>query len=321
MKYVRIPGLLTPVSRIVLGTTALDAADQSRADALLNAAFAKGINTFDTARIYPNDGEVALGRWIRSRGLEGRVNVLTKGAHHDAYRRRVTPEDIEQDCRESIARLGVKTIDLYLLHRDDPSVPVGPIVECLNRLHEEGLIRVFGGSNWTAARLAEANAYAEAHGLLGMSVSSPHYALGVEQCDTWGGGVSLTGAKGAAERAFYRETGMPVFAYSSLCHGLLSGKWKWNDRAGLESGLDEFALRGFYCDENLERLRRCEVLAADMQVTVAQLALAWVLCQRENVLAVTKASSPKRLPDMAAATEIILTEAQRAWMNLGTKNL
>ena len=321
MKYARIPGLLTPVSRIVLGTTALDAADQPRADALLDAAFAQGINTFDTALIYPNDGEVALGRWIRSHGLEGRVNVLTKGAHHDAYRRRVTPQDIEADCRQSIDRLGVECIDLYLLHRDDPNVPVGPIVECLNRLHEEGLIRVFGGSNWTAARLAEANAYAEEHGLMGMSVSSPHYALGVEQCDTWGGGVSLTGEKGAAERAFYQQTGMPVFAYSSLCHGLLSGKWKADDRVGLEAGLDEFALRGFYCDENLERLRRCEALAAALRATVAQLAIAWVLCQRENVFAVAGASSAKRLPQLAAATEILLTEAQMKWLNLEIDNM
>ena len=321
MKYAHIPGLVTPVSRIVLGTTSLDAADQPRADALLDAAWAQGVNTFDTALIYPNGGEIALGRWIRSRGLEGRVNVLTKGAHHDAYRRRVTPEDIEADCRQSIDRLGVKTIDLYLLHRDDPSVPVGPIVECLNRLKEEGLIRVFGGSNWTAARLAEANAYAEAHGLAGMSVSSPHYALGVEQCDTWGGGVSLTGEKGAAERAFYRQTGMPVFAYSALCHGLLSGKWKADDRAGLEAGLDEFALRGFYCDENLERLRRCQVLAAALHATVAQLAIAWVLCQLENVFAVAGASSAKRLPQLAAATEILLTEAQMKWLNLETEQL
>lgn len=317
MKYTVINGCSAPVSRIVLGTTSLDAGDQRRSDAVLDAAWAAGINTFDTALIYPNGSEIALGRWIRSRGLEGRVNVLTKGAHHDARRRRVTPEDIEADCRASMERLGVKTIDLYLLHRDDPSVPVGPIVEALEKLKREGLIRVYGGSNWTARRLAEANAYAAERGYAGMGASSPHYSLGVQVYDTWGGGcVTLTGEAGAEERAYCRETGMPVFAYAALCHGVLSGKWRWDDREGMRSGLDRFALEGFYSEENLQRLRRCEEVAARLGASVAQVALAWVLHQPENVFAVAGASSPVRAEQLAQAAEISLTGAQVRYLAL-----
>ena len=87
--------------------------------------------------------------------------MIGKGAHHNADRKRVTPFDITADLFDSLARFGFDHVDLYLLHRDDPSVPIGPIVEVLNEHFSEGRIKAFGGSNWTPERLREANEYAE----------------------------------------------------------------------------------------------------------------------------------------------------------------
>ena len=317
MRYGYIGGLDKPVSRIVLGTTAIDAGDQSRSDALLDAAWAAGITAFDTALVYPNGGEIALGRWLRSRGIIDQAVVITKGAHHDAHRRRVTPEDIQADCRQSIDRLGTGCIDLYLLHRDDPAVPVGEIVDALHSLQAAGMIRIFGGSNWTAARLAEANAYAASRGWDGMRASSPHYALGVQQADLWGGGVSITGDAGAADRAYYRQTGMPVLAYSPLCHGVLSGKWRAEEAARMQREIDDFARRGYFCKENLARLRRCEQLAAAKGTTVATVALAWLMHQMENVFAVAGASRPERAAQLAEATALALTAEEVCWLSTG----
>ena len=98
--------------------------------------------------------------------------LLSKGAHPTDYRQRVTPYDIDSDLAETLAELDTDYLDIYLLHRDNPELPVGPIVEKLNEHQAAGRIRIFGGSNWTHQRLEEANEYAYAHNLTPMTVSS-----------------------------------------------------------------------------------------------------------------------------------------------------
>lgn len=100
----------------------------------------------------------------------------------------MTDFDILYDCHNSLAKLKTSHIQLYLLHRDDPQVPVGPIMETLNRLHAEGKIGVFGASNWTMERMMEANEYAYKHGLVPFTVSSPNFGLANQLDDPWGGG-------------------------------------------------------------------------------------------------------------------------------------
>ena len=84
--------------------------------------------------------ERMLGRWINERGVREQVVIITKGAHYNEDRKRVTPFDITSDLHDSLARLKTDYIDLYILHRDDPDVPVGPIVEILNQHQQAGLI-------------------------------------------------------------------------------------------------------------------------------------------------------------------------------------
>src|SRR5437763_13272830 len=127
--------------------------------------------------------------WLRERGSRDRLTILDKGAHPNADRERVTPEDIVCDLRDSLARRKTDQIDLYLLHRDDLSAPVGPIVEALNEQKRAGHIGAFGGSNWTPERIEEANAYAAARGLEGFSASSPNLSLAVPEEPGWGGVV------------------------------------------------------------------------------------------------------------------------------------
>ena len=161
MNYGRVQVVEKPVARIVQGTVMINSAEKERSFALLDEVFAEGGTTFDTAHQYGGgDSERTFGRWVRERGLRDEVVVIGKGAHHSEDRKRVTPFDITADLHDSLARFGFDYIDLYLLHRDDPSVPVGPIVEVLNENLSEGRIHAFGGSNWTPQRLSEANDYA-----------------------------------------------------------------------------------------------------------------------------------------------------------------
>ena len=204
MENGHVPGIDKPISRLVQGTIMVSDDDLPGSFALLDAVYDQGVTAFDTARHYGNGNEAVVGRWVRERGLRDRVVIVGKGAHHSPERNRVTPEDIADDLDESLRQFGFDTIDLYLLHRDDPSVPVGPIVEALNEHQRAGKIRAFGSSNWDHERIAEANAYAEAHGLIPFAASSPQFSL-VEQVDApWPGCISIGGPNGAAAREWYQ---------------------------------------------------------------------------------------------------------------------
>ena len=132
MKYIKINGLEKQVSRIVFGTAnkklfsavAPNATkqDEQAAFELLDMVFASGINTFDCAAHY---GEEIMGRWMDARNNRDKCVILTKGAHPNKWRDRVTDYDILSDANDSLKKLNTDKIDIYMLHRDSDKVPVG----------------------------------------------------------------------------------------------------------------------------------------------------------------------------------------------------
>ena len=242
---------------------------------------------------------------------------LTKCAHPDGSRKRVTEKDIREDFAVSSSLLGTDYVDIYVLHRDDPDQPAGLIVEILNAMHAEGKIGAFGGSNWTHERIQEANEYAYRKGLIPFTVSSPHYSLARQQEDPWGGGcVSLTGDESKAARDWYQTNQMPVIAYSSLGRGLLTGKVRSTDMPRITELLDVFAVRGYGSEDNFRRLARCEELAAQKHCGIAQLAMAWIYRQPLNTFAIATMSSPKRIQENVDALSLELTDAECRYLNL-----
>src|ERR671917_1114941 len=210
------------LSPLVLGTMVLSTADLEAGAALLDEYVRLGGNVIDTARVYGDgESELALGAWLERRAdIRDTLVVVSKGAHPDGARKRVTPADIEHDLRESVERLR-GPVDLYLLHRDDPSVPVGPIVDCLNEHREAGLIRAFGTSNWTTPRIDEANAYAEANGVEGFCISSQHLSLAVQNEEHW---PDTRSANDPAIHEWHMRTQTPLLAWSSLARGYFAGR-------------------------------------------------------------------------------------------------
>ena len=313
--YGSVAGVNKPVSRLVLGTMIINTPEQEKSSALLDAALEHGINTLDSALVYGGgDSERAIGAWMQQRGNRESVVVLTKGAHPNADRKRVTRFDIASDLHDSLARLKTNYIDIYMLHRDDPDVPAGDVVEWLNEFHSEGKFRAFGGSNWTHSRIREANEYAEKHGLVPFAASSPHFSLAEQVDNPWGQGcVTLTGNYDPGARGWYRKANMPVFAYSSLARGLFSGRITREDFIQTADG----ACRAAYCHEcNFQRLDRAGQLAAEKGVTVAQIALAYVINYPLNLYALIGAASREEIRACADATAIKLTPAEMAWLNL-----
>lgn len=311
-----VTGIEKPLSRIVLGTMILSMQKKEESFALLDAAYESGISTFDAAAIYGGgESERCIGAWCAQRGLRDKIVILDKGCHHNVDRKRVTPFDLTADLHDALARLQTDYIDIYLLHRDDPSVPVGPIVEALNEHCEAGRIRAFGVSNWTSKRIREALDYAAKHKLTPFAVSSPNYGLAEQIEDPWGPGcVSLAGPGNKADRDWYAENQLAVFAYSSLARGLFSGRITRENYKAVADG----ACQNAYCHEvNFDRLDRAVELAGKKDVAVSQLALAFVLNSPMNIHALVGAQSREECEQCMAAQDIELSEEEMTWLDTG----
>lgn len=319
MEYGRIANVDKPVSRLVQGTIMLSTAEEEYSFDLLDQVYDAGINTFDSGHLYGGgDCERVLGRWIEDRGLRDEVVVLTKCCHMNADRERVTPYDISSDLHDSLARLRTDYIDLYLLHRDDIRVPVGPIVDRLNHYIGAGNLGVIGGSNWTHDRIERANLYAATSGQQPFTVSSPNFSLAEQAEPPWRGCISISGTDGAAARSWYQENQMPLFTWSSIANGFFSGRVNRDNYESLvEQGLfDESAVRAYCTDENFERLDRVEELADEKSLSIPQVALAYVLGQPLNIYALVGARNGEEIRANQRALQTSLSKDETAWLNL-----
>jgi aryl-alcohol dehydrogenase-like predicted oxidoreductase len=313
MLYGSVSGIPRPISRLVLGSVFFsDESDQrlKLTFQLLDAFHAIGGTMIDTAFSYGGGRcERAIGAWLAARGSRSEMQILTKGAHPSATEpRRVTPNAIRSDLSASLERLRSDYVDLYLLHRDDPDVPVGPIVEALNEHHAAGRVRAFGGSNWTPQRIDEANAYAAARGLQGFAASSPNLSLAVPKEPRWPGCLYADDAT----RAWHHAQQFPLFSWSSQAGGFFSGRFAPGQID------DPDMVRVYDSADNWERYHRAAAIATQRNCSVIQIALAWVLAQPFPVFPLIGPQSIDELNSSVAALEIELTPEEAQWLDLRT---
>lgn len=322
MEYNYIPGMDKPISRLVQGTVMINSQELERGFILLDEIFELGCTTFDTAHMYgQGDNERTVGRWVNERGVRDRVVIIGKGAHHSEDRRRVTPFDITADIYDSLARFKFDAIDLYLLHRDDPSVPVGPIVEVLNEHLQAGRIRAFGGSNWTHQRIQAANEYAKAHGLVPFVASSPNFSLAEQVREPWPNCISISGPAGEEARAWYQQTKLALFTWSSLAGGFFSGRFARHNLDSFDSYLDKLCVESYGYEQNFKRLDRVQLLAEAKGLTIPQIALAYVLSQPLNIFALVGCQSGAEFKANLEASRVKLSPAEMAWLDLKRDDL
>jgi 1-deoxyxylulose-5-phosphate synthase len=317
MRYIDITGIERPVSVIGLGTTSriFTPAGDDRVAELIDAYLSIGGNCIDTAHIYGlGESEKALGRWLGQTGRRDDIVLITKGCHPHVDEAgqfgppRVTAEAIHDDLSESLERLGTDDVDLYLLHRDDETVPPGPLLEALNEEKESGRIAAFGASNWTVERIASANEYAGDHGLTGFAASSPGLSLPrpVE--------MQFPGTLFADDdtRRWHADTRMPVLAWTSLAAGFATGRFQPDD-----TDVDE-STKAFFSADNFERMRRAEEVAELRNVSALQVALAFVLRQAYPVVALVGPSKVENLHGALGALEVELTPDEMRYLDLET---
>jgi aryl-alcohol dehydrogenase-like predicted oxidoreductase len=295
------------IPNILAGTANL--IDDQASRQILDAAYAAGYRIFDTARVYTNGAsEICIGNWLRDTNKKD-ISIITK-CGHPSDRNRLTPGDLEQDLHDSLRALRMDCLDLTLLHRDDPAIPVATLVGFFDEKIKQGKTRAWGVSNWEHSRLLEAVDFAKANSLTGPSASSLHYSLGTWTTPPWPDCRSLSASGAAAERDWYASTQFPLYAWSSLCGGF------YNDRK--TSFFDKLrASKSVYdSKENRERLSRIRQLAAEKRWTVPQVVLAYLYSQPLATFPVIYSRDLEHYQQNMAATHYRLTSQECLWLNL-----
>lgn len=317
MKYGKVQGISKKISRLVQGCIMLTRKKQEEGLALLDAAFQAGITAYDTGHLYGGgDCDRMLGLWMEARGNRDEVVIIGKGAHLNQDRNRVTPYDIASDMADSLVRLRSDHIDLYLLHRDDPAVPVGPIVEALNEHHSAGRIHAFGGSNWTPERIAEANEYADQHNLVPFAVSSPNFSLAQQHEEPWKDCLSISGPSQEKARQWYADQNLPLFTWSSVARGFFSGKITRLNAEEVRDQFDGSMPKSYYYEDNFKRLDRAWELAAEKGLSVPQIALSYALSYPLNIHALVGSMNGEEIASNIHALDNPLSETEMAWLDL-----
>jgi aryl-alcohol dehydrogenase-like predicted oxidoreductase len=275
---------------------------------VLDEYMALGGNTFDTARHYRHS-EKALGKWMDMRGNRDKINIFTKGCHpirENANQPRVTPEAIEEDLMTSLEYLKTDHVELYALHRDDPTKPVGLIMEALHKQVEAGRIYAIGLSNWELDRIIEADTYAKENGLTRLSFNSPNLSLAKPLKPRWENCVSAN----SEMVKWHEETRLPLFSWSSQAGGFFSGRFS------PEVIVDQEIADVYYSEENWERFNRAKIVAEKKQASPIQIALAYVLNQSFPTAALIGSENKEELVNSISGSTIELTSDEIRFLDL-----
>ena len=274
--------------------------DDNESLATLDRALELGVTLYDTSDIYgPFTNEELIGAWLRKSGARAKVTIATKFGivvSADAGARRLdgSPAYVKSACEASLRRLGIETIDLYYQHRIDPATPIEDTVGALAELVRAGKVRYIGLSEASAETLRRACAV---HPIAALQTEYSLWSRDPED------GLLAT----------CRELGVGFVAYSPLGRGFLTGEIKRpEDLAEDDWRRANPRFQGENFAKNLELVTHLQRVAAAKSVTPAQLALAWVLAQGDDIVPIPGTKRRKYLEDNLAGAAVTLTADELA---------
>jgi aryl-alcohol dehydrogenase-like predicted oxidoreductase len=270
--------------------------DDAESIATIHRAIELGIYFLDTADVYgPFTNEQLVGRAIKSKRdrvvLATKFGIVRDPSNPNARGVSGKPDYVQKSCEASLRRLGVETIDLYYQHRVDPNTPIEDTVGAMADLVRQGKVRFLGLSE------ASPDTLRRAMKVYPIAALQTEYSLWTR--DPEENGVLST----------CRELGVGFVAYSPLGRGFLTGQFRtFEDLAPDDYRRNSPRFQGENFQKNLDLVRKVEEIAVEKRCTPAQLALAWVMAQGEDIVPIPGTKKRKYLEENAAAAQISLSQ-------------
>jgi len=303
MEYRHLGASGLRVSEIALGSwlTYGGTVEDESAVACIHRALELGVNFFDTANVYRHgDAERVVGRALE--GIDRDDYVLATKVYFPMGEgpndRGLSRKHVIEQCERSLRRLGVDYVDLYQCHRPDPHTPLAETLRALDDLVRQGKALYVGVSEWPAELIDEARRIQDERGYDPIVSSQPQYSMlyRVIEADV----IPLS-----------EQLGVGQIVWSPIAQGVLTGKYAPGDElpegsraAGPEAGF----MRSFMRDDVLEAVQRLRPIAHGIDVSMAQLAIAWVLRQENVASAIVGASRPEQVNENVAASGVELSD-------------
>jgi voltage-dependent potassium channel beta subunit len=302
MRYRKLGRTGLKVSEISLGSWLTYGGYVERQNAVrsIEIAYDLGINFFDTANVYERGAaEMLVGEVLRNYPRDSYV-LATKvfwPMGDGPNDRGLSRKHVMEQAHASLKRLGVDYVDIYYCHRFDPETPVEETMRAFDDLVRQGKVLYIGVSEWTAANMAEALAVADRYLLDRIVVNQPIYNMFNRYIEK-------------EVIPFCERQGIGQVVFSPLAQGLLTGKYKSATEYPPDSRAAKIGgnFRKNITEERIAKVEQLKAVAADVGITVAQLALAWTLRQPIVASALIGASRPEQVEENAKASGIELSQ-------------
>jgi len=316
MHYRRLGHSGLKISEISLGSwvTFGNQIDETVAISLIKEAFSQGINFFDNADMYAEGrAEVVMGKAIKQ--LPREELVISSKVFWPTWKgpngRGLSRKHITESIHASLKRLGTDYVDLYFCHRYDPDTPVEEVVRTMSDLVHQGKILYWGTSEWEASQVMQAYGVAREYGLIPPTMDQPQYNL-FHRKRVEDDLMPVT-----------RELGIGLTTFSPLYYGILSGKYNDGIPQGSRASMDDYSwIKERITPQRIEIVRQLTLVANDLGITPAQLAIAWILRRKEVSSVITGATRLEQLDENLGASEAYekLTELDidRIFASLGS---
>ena len=299
MHYRRLGKSGLKVSEISLGAwvTFGSQIENDISSELIHAAFDKGVNFFDNADIYANgEAEKVMGAAIKDLPREELVisSKVFWPTMEGPNGRGLSRKHITESIDLSLKRLDLDYLDLYFCHRYDPDTPIEEVVFTMNTLIQQGKILYWGTSEWRASQIAEAYGIARQYNLIPPTMEQPQYNMFHRQ-------------RVESELSLISEDlGIGLTIWSPLASGLLTGKYNEGIPEGSRASMESMAwLKDNMTADKIEKVKLLEGVAAELGITTAQMAIAWLLRRKEVSSVITGATKMSQLEDNIKARDAV----------------
>jgi voltage-dependent potassium channel beta subunit len=299
MHYRRLGKSGLKVSEISLGAwvTFGSQIDEQTAYDLVHNAYDAGVNFFDNADVYANgQAEIVMGKAIKA--LQRETLVISSKVFSPTMPgpngRGLSRKHVTESINASLKRLGTDYLDLYYCQRYDPDTPLEEVVYTMTHLIEQGKILYWGTSDWTGAQISRVFGVARQYNLIPPTMEQPQY--------------SMFHRKRVEDEIapLARELGLGLTTYSPLYFGILTGKYNDGVPEGSRATLENMAwMKENLTSDNLRIVQDLGLVAAELGITQAQLAIAWVLRRKVVSSVIMGASSVSQLEDNLEAADAI----------------